>query len=175
MDDNKKIEKLEKELSTIKERYNSLLGEFEKIFKYYDEGYKIAAKTLVSIKMRDLYPEGYISNLLEKTEEYSKKIRENALDGEIEFEEIRQDAFLSNYKEAHRDSEKENESIKRINENLIYVDIQSRYDEIITLINKLNIPENSVIVKKNLNSGNWKVFTSDGSQIIYEGQVNYKT
>jgi len=170
MGDTKKIEELEKELSTVKEKYEFLLKQFETIYKHYAEGYKMADSILTNIKMKDLFLPNYIQSLFNKMEEFSKKIREDAIDGEIEFDDIQQDVFLTNYKESFIDEEK----IYRITDNLICNDITSKYGEILKIVEPLNIPEDSVIVKKKLKCGTWSIINPNDSSVIFSGKVNYK-
>ena len=174
MSDTEKIEKLEKDLYSITKKYELLLGEFENIFKHYEEGYKIAKNTLTSIQMKDLFLPNYINSLFGKMEESSQKIRNDAVSGKIEFDEIRNDVSISNYKELVSSSEETKERIKHITDNLIYTDVQNNYEEILKIIADLKIQESSVIIKKNLETGNWKVINTEDSSVIYEGQVNYK-
>ena len=173
MNDSKKIVELKKELSMVKEKYEFLLQQFETIYNHYADGYKMADSILTNIRMKDLFLPDYIKSLFNKMEEFSKKIREDAIDGEIEFGEVKQNVFLSNYKESLQ-VDTSNDRIRTITENLIYYDITNKYDEILKIVNELNISEDSTIVKKNLDDGTWTIINPNDSSIVFKGKVNYK-
>jgi len=110
-----------------------------------------------------------MKELLKAMEEKSQKIRTDALEGKIEFDEIREEISLSNYKELI-DSDKI-ERLYKVEQTAIHNDIQRKYNNIIKVATELNIPEISLIVKCDVNAGTWTVINKENNSVVCTGKV----
>ena len=164
---------LGKEVTRLNENFELLYSALEEAKQHFELGYKLCAKVLDQVTIAGIFKKEDMQELLKAMEEKSQKIRTDALEGKIEFAEIQDEVHLSNYKEIMTEAENftHRERLYQFAKTDIRNDICNKYNDIIKVANELNVPEMSLIVKDDVNAGEWKVINKDDNSIIFTGKV----
>ena len=158
--------------SPMNEDFEELYNTLETARDSFYMGYKLCKTVLEKVTVAGLFKKEDIQELLTAVQEKSKKIREDAIEGKIEFHDIQQDISLENYKElveseASTHAQRKNAAVKlEISNN-----IKFHYNDIIAKANELNIPVENLIVRTDVEAGVWTVISTHDNSVVYTGKV----
>jgi len=159
----------ENQIKLLENQVISLMDNLDECMNIFNKGYELCKTTLNTLVLEKVLPKDKVKSFLENVEEKSKKIRNDAIEKKINFEEIREWASLLNKEQETDNYVTRIKNIERESKKLsIKNDILKNYETIVKSANLMNIQETDLIVQINMNQEFWQVINKSDNKIIYK-------